>query len=120
MEIYMNLSGQLNFTEQTTHKSHLIHSSDVYRHLLSILWNRLEYTHTHDPVLWLTADAEIMRCFTELWVVIALAWCVKIKAIPCLCVIVVLDHTCYLSAWANCNQPLIDLHSHLKYLIISV
>lgn len=64
------------------------------------------YSQTHKPALWLTADAEIMRCFTVLRVVIALAWCVKIKATLCLCVIVILDHTCYLSAWADCNQTL--------------
>ncbi len=64
------------------------------------------YSHTHKPVLWRTADADIMRCFTVLRVVIALAWCVKIKATLLLHVIVILDHTCYLSAWADCNQTL--------------
>ncbi len=64
------------------------------------------YSHTHKPVLWRTADADIRRCFTVLRVVIALAWCVKIKATLFLHVIVILDHTCYLSAWADCNQTL--------------
>ncbi len=64
------------------------------------------YSHTHKAVLWRTADADIMRCFTVLRVVIALAWCVKIKATLFLHVIVILDHTCYLSAWADCNQTL--------------
>lgn len=115
MENYMNLSGQFWILSKYSgfgltvlnHNLYWIYHTQITLNPVCIAISSLSYemdwnilTHT-SPVLWLTADAEIMRCFTVLQVVIALAWCVKIKATPCLRVIVVLDHTCYLSAWAE-------------------